>query len=45
LSTGNFTKKFKINDENEYYQCDSSFIKFEHGILKIKFLLKEDEKF
>ncbi len=45
LSTGNFTKKIKINDENGDYKCDHDFTKLEHGILKMKFLLREDEEF
>ena len=36
-------KKIKINNDLGEYECENSFTKLEHGILKIKFVLKKDE--
>ena len=38
-----FEKKIPINDDFEEYECDKSFTEIADGILKMKFILKEDE--
>ena len=38
-----FEKKIPIDDEFGEYDCDKSFTEITNGILKMKFILKEDE--
>lgn len=38
-----FEKKIRIDDEFGEYECDKSFTEISNGILKMKFILKEDQ--
>lgn len=40
-----FEKKIPIDDEFGEYECEKSFTEINNGILKMKFILKEDETF
>ena len=44
LVSGNFIKKIRINDEFGEYNCDKKFTSIENGILRMRFILKEDEE-
>ena len=43
LNVGSVIRKLKVNDEFGEYKCDKSFTDIKNGILKMKFILKEDE--
>ena len=38
----NFEKKITIKDDFGNYDCDKEFIKIENGILRMKFVLKNE---
>lgn len=44
LAQGNYHRKLKINDGYGFYDLDKGFTEFKNGILKLKFVLKEEEQ-